>query len=382
MPVGEGIVARSALARRLLGLCVVAGLLMGLTPIAIHAYVSHQQLSARAADHAHGLAAALGRLAARQPALWQYNAAKVTRAASNHPGREQLEHVRVVDCGGRSLFSRRQLGVVSQGLAGPVARAGIRRHGRVVGIVEVGVDATDTVTQLGLVGATSLVLGAALAMLLFLIPARRIAEAEAAASQRRLADGVINSQESERRRIAADLHDGVGQHLSAARVAIELGRHDAALSSTDDALAELRHAVFNIRPRELDEAGPVAAIQAAVRRLEQRAGIHTTFEHDGAGIVDVTAGTALLRIAQEALGNAARHAGASRIDVTLSVTSRRVTLTVCDNGGGIDPNRPGDGVGLLGMRERAQLLGGDVGIGPSAGGTRVVAWIPVAHHDL
>ena len=366
------------LSRRLLGLCVLAGLLLAVAPTAIHAYVSHEQLRARAQDHAHGLANSLSRVAARQPSLWRYNAGKVTAAASRHPGRAELGHVRVVDCADKELFGARQLRVFAPASLGPVATAGIQVHGRAVGIVEVALDATRSGQQLLFVGLASALLGLLFGGGLYLLPARKIAVSEAQQRRARLAEGVIQSQEAERRRIAADLHDGLGQHLSAARVAIELGQPEDALASTDDALAELRHAVFHLRPRELDEGGPVEALAAATARFEQRTGIIAAFRHVGGPVPEGPAGAVLLRIAQEALGNVARHAQAVEVGVELTVAPGAITLIVRDDGRGFDPAQVQRGHGLDGMRERAGLLGGEVAVTSGADGTVIAATIPLA----
>lgn len=361
------------LERRLLGLCIAAGLVVAIVPSAIDLVLSERALEDRARAHANELARSLQTLATRQPRLWRYNAGKVARSAIQHPGVVELARLQVFDCHQKPLFSGEKLGLPQTGTPGPIARAPITQHGKVAGFIEVAVAADQSRKELLWVALVMVLMGTALGGGLYLVPARRIAAIEVEERRRKTAERVIESQEAERRRIAADLHDGLGQHLSAARVAIELGRKESALESTDDALTELRHAVFHLRPRELDEAGLRVALQAAVERFELRTGVTTALRISGGEVTNTAIAATLLRIVQEALSNVARHAAASEALVELRVDTETVSLLVKDDGRGFDVGSVTRGAGLDGMLERARLHGGQVLVQSGEDGTVVTA---------
>jgi signal transduction histidine kinase len=130
----------------------------------------------------------------------------------------------------------------------------------------------------------------------------------------------------------------------------------------------------------LDELGLSAAIEWYVREFERRAGIACQIRSNlDDAQVDPERATAVFRILQEALTNVARHAGATRVEVHISVDEQQLVLEIKDNGRGISEDRIADGrsLGLLGMRERARSLGGDLSIRGGLGlGTLVTLTIP------
>jgi len=148
----------------------------------------------------------------------------------------------------------------------------------------------------------------------------------------------------------------------------------------DDLVKTVRRIATELRPPILDQLGLPAAVEWMAQDFTRRTGIAcepTILPTDGA-ITDELA-TALFRIAQEALTNISRHAGASRVQIELGLKSGCVTLEVRDDGRGITESAatgPGS-LGILGMRERAAALGGVLEVAPrSGGGTRVAAWFP------
>jgi two-component system sensor histidine kinase UhpB len=196
-------------------------------------------------------------------------------------------------------------------------------------------------------------------------------ESERAASGRR----ALAAQEAERRRVARELHDEVGQLLTGVVLQLE-GIARGAPSSIRGDLVELqetaregvevvREITRGLRPPALDEFGLRAALVALAEGFMERTGVQV--RHDfGAGLprLDPDAELAVYRIAQEALTNAARHAQAQRIELSLARVNGAVHLRVCDDGIGIAPAALGDGGwGLAGMRERALLVGGSLRIG-------------------
>jgi len=210
------------------------------------------------------------------------------------------------------------------------------------------------------------------------------------AHNRELAQQLIGVQESERRALARELHDELGQHCSAIRVeaACMLHAHDmtemaAAAGRTaanaDALYASVRSLLRRLRPAELDELGLLAALQSLCEAWEARSGVACVLHHDGPldGLGEHI-DTALYRVAQEALTNVLKHAGASQVKVSLQrPVHGEVQLQVSDDGCGFDTTRPTDGLGLLGAGERAAALGGRLQVSSTAGrGTRLRLAVP------
>ena len=152
---------------------------------------------------------------------------------------------------------------------------------------------------------------------------------------------------------------------------------DELLDSTQDAVHRI---MTELRPATLDKLGIEAAIYWYVGDFRQRTGIACPF-HSGVGgvAIDPERSTVLFRVLQEALTNVVRHAGATEIEVRLDLEDNRVVLEVTDNGVGIAPEKIDDprSLGLLGMRERARAVGGEVHMQGNPGrGTVVRASIP------
>jgi signal transduction histidine kinase len=142
----------------------------------------------------------------------------------------------------------------------------------------------------------------------------------------------------------------------------------------------VRQIASELRPPALDHLGLTEALRWEAGMFEQRTGIRCRLATSAEPRLDPARATAVFRIAQEALTNIARHAGAGAVRVALHASSRAVTLEVKDNGRGIAPAAIDDphAVGLLGMRERARLVGGTLRIAAAPGrGTRVVVRLPI-----
>jgi PAS domain S-box-containing protein len=219
-----------------------------------------------------------------------------------------------------------------------------------------------------------------------------------AAALRALATRLADVREEERRDIARELHDQVGQALTAMtfdvawlrgqlggaakpQVAARLGRMNDALHAT---LETTRRISASLRPPLLDELGLPAAIQAHAVEFAERTGIrcdvHVPVDGAGHALAPATAVT-LFRILQEALTNVARHAGARRVTIALELGDGATTLTVTDDGKGIDAGQVAadSSLGLVGMRERALTIGGTVTISGAPGrGTTVAVTAPRA----
>ena len=209
---------------------------------------------------------------------------------------------------------------------------------------------------------------------------------------------VVAAQEAERQRIARELHDETGQALTA----IGLGlrgisttlrqdvdkaagnlRHLEGLVATS--LTELQRLIADLRPSHLDDLGLPAALRWYANEVQSRVGLKVSVEVEGdPRPIDSTANTSLFRVAQEALTNVVKHAEATTARVQLCYDSAGVSLMVEDDGVGFDVTRSSTDTrpawGLLGMEERASLLGGQFNIQSRAPrGTRVVVRIPYPH---
>jgi PAS domain S-box-containing protein len=216
---------------------------------------------------------------------------------------------------------------------------------------------------------------------------------ESRAALRMLAARQHEVREGERTRIAREIHDTLGQALTALKLQLAAAQsaasHEAPalgdrLTETahmvDELVKTVRRIATELRPPILDQLGLPAAVEWLAQDFTRRTGITcapTLRPTEGAINQDLA--TALFRIVQEALTNVSLHAGATRVDVDLGIKSGCVSLEVRDDGRGITEaaaTGPGS-LGILGMRERAAALGGVLEVSPrSGGGTRVAAWFP------
>jgi len=216
---------------------------------------------------------------------------------------------------------------------------------------------------------------------------------------RGLAKAVWKVQEDERRRLARELHDGLGQTLTALTNQLERvqqkldGREpgDMAARLADSvemarlALNEIRELSRLIRPPVLDDLGLASALSWLARTLEQRAGLHVELSLSGIEErLDPELETLVFRIIQEALTNVLRHAGADRARVAVARSGGLLVLRVSDGGRGFDAqgalsgSGAATGSGLRGMRDRLELFGGKLEIISAADqGTLVSASIPL-----
>lgn len=197
----------------------------------------------------------------------------------------------------------------------------------------------------------------------------------------------LAAQEEERQRIARELHDEIGQSLTAALLALKRAGDAAPESLRDDlgavaetvrgSLDEVRQVARRLRPGVLDDLGLVSAIDALAADVTEAGGVPVTVDVDprlpGLG---TAAELVVYRIAQESLTNVVRHAGAQAVDLSLRREGPAVVLTVTDDGCGIGDGP--EGAGIRGMRERALLVGAGLSVGPhDDGGTEVQLRVPV-----
>jgi signal transduction histidine kinase len=207
---------------------------------------------------------------------------------------------------------------------------------------------------------------------------------------RQASERLLTVEEDERRRIALELHDGVGQVLAAMTFTLDAAggrmgptaraqRVGAARRMAETALAEVRHLAHRMRPARLEERGLTAAIRDLAGQSGFPVRVHVDPEAASLPALDPNVTVGVYRIVQEALANAARHSGAPVAHVWVSRREGCLEVVVVDAGRGFDPGATVDpGIGLAGMYERAELLGGRLSIQSAAGrGTRISLDLPI-----
>jgi len=192
-----------------------------------------------------------------------------------------------------------------------------------------------------------------------------------------LSDSVLTAREEEKRRIARELHDDLGQRLSALKMDLAMlgadleegGAPQAALRQVgamhqviDETVASVRRIASDLRPALLDELGPAAALNWLGKNTAERYGISVSVTASENIDLAEQAAVAVFRIVQEALNNVVRHSRASDVEIRFELVDGQYELVVQDNGIGWDgrtaPSTEGRSMGLVGVRERARLLGG------------------------
>ncbi|HWB85543.1 MAG TPA: sensor histidine kinase [Bryobacteraceae bacterium] len=202
---------------------------------------------------------------------------------------------------------------------------------------------------------------------------------------------MLEDQESTARRFSHELHDELGQSLTAMKTnltalgangALSRDRLSDCLRLVDDAIGNVRQMSQLLRPTILDDFGLEAGLRWLCEGFAARTGLAVDFQSNYAGRLSEAAETHLFRIGQEALTNVARHAGAGHVQMELESSGEEIRLTVADDGRGLpEPAAGTRGLGMIGMRARARSAGGDVSI-RSGSGTGVVIEVRVPiHHE-
>jgi signal transduction histidine kinase len=202
---------------------------------------------------------------------------------------------------------------------------------------------------------------------------------------------VISAQELERRRLARELHDETGQALTSILLGlkgIEEARHGGDVRQATEQLRELvvgtlqdvRRLAVELRPKALDDFGLVPALERLVENFGEQTGMTVQLEARlGPHRLPDEVETALYRITQEALTNVVKHARARRVSIVLTRRDGSATAVIEDDGRGIDDADDTEGLGLLGMRERLELINGKLSIESSEEtGTAIVAEVPIS----
>jgi signal transduction histidine kinase len=212
---------------------------------------------------------------------------------------------------------------------------------------------------------------------------------------------ILQGQESERRRIASNLHDSLGQNLLVIKNQARLGlqpaadesllrqRLDAISGVASQAIEEVRQITHDLRPYQLDRLGLTLAIRAAVSRVSENSPVlFASGVDDIDGLFDKESEINIYRIVQEALNNIIKHSGATEAAIVIKRKPRSVTLSIRDNGRGFESGfgiaagQDAIGFGLSGIRERGSILGGSLNLETRPGqGTSLTLEIPLQHRE-
>ena len=203
----------------------------------------------------------------------------------------------------------------------------------------------------------------------------------------------IAAAEQERSRWARELHDETLQALAVLRMRLASALRDdsgeilrkaaqTAVEQIDEEIVKLRRLITELRPASLDAIGLAAAIQALAEQHQQESGIQVDcrceLPQEKAAVATPGLETAVYRMVQEGLNNIAKHSRARTAELRVLAMSDVIVIEVSDDGVGFEPSRVDEGFGLVGMRERAALLGGTIEVNSAEGsGTRLRAQLPL-----
>ncbi len=215
--------------------------------------------------------------------------------------------------------------------------------------------------------------------------------------ERKYLSQIIEAQENERRRISRELHDEIGQALTAIKFNLDMidkelpqtfpavrGRLGDAKSLSNQTITAMRQLSMDLRPTMLDELGLIPTLRWYVQNFSKRLGINSQFQAIGLEEkLPPQIETAFYRIVQEALNNISKHAEANQVEISLEQRNSTIYASIIDNGKGFDldkvlyPDSPERGFGIIGMQERISLLGGKIDIESRLGfGTRIHIEVP------
>jgi signal transduction histidine kinase len=213
---------------------------------------------------------------------------------------------------------------------------------------------------------------------------------EARQELRDLSAKLVTTQETERKNLSRELHDAVGQALSAVQFELHdlavadhhpealRGRVDRIRALVEGCIAMIRNMARLLRPAMLDDLGLAAALEGQAREISRYTGVHINV--DAARLSSELPDEhkiCLFRIVQESLNNVCRHANADSVKITVETASEWVTATIEDDGRGFRPGRQTKGLGLIGMQERVAALGGTFDVHSEPGkGTRIEVRLP------
>lgn len=356
---------------------VVSVLFAASAPLAYHVQ-KRAELVADARGDAFRIAQRVAETATQRPRLWRYDAAKLQEWIAAE-GLERAAAVAIHDQHGAALSLGRQPG--GQWPPGLL-------WGRAVmpaATVWVGIDSQPMWAGTWQLALAFSLLAALLGLLLYLLPMRVVAGAEARVKEL-VEELALTLPEDERRRIARELHDGAGQALTAARLHlaalkrasdVDPGPLATISAHVDQAMDEVRRSTTALLPPEIEELGLKGALEQHCAAFARATRLEVVCQVGALQHLDGRTATACYRIVQEGLNNVVKHAGASRAWVRVGVASGALRLELVDNGAGFAPGIRA-GSGLRSMQERAQALGGTLEASTDeGGGARIDAVLPV-----
>lgn len=439
MPVERRLALRRYMGARLGPLTALVALFTCLASPTAFFLLGREALEVRGDATAREAASRLGPDVQERPLLWKYDAAKVLARvdAFELPG---VDRVVVVDAEGVPIRGSAADVEVLSSLDALWRSADIEVRGETAGAVWVAVSTRalqrNTIALTVGFGALGLVLGG----LLFGLPMRAMGRAEANIRElvgrleesqgalarlnetlehqvearsaelrdalaelqrkeqnlREISARAIRMQEAERRGIARELHDSAGQALTAIRIQVQLigdlltAKEGGDAKSTtmarrtlgmvDTTVEEIRRAVNQLGPAVLDDVGLEAAIHRAADDLSDATQVQVEVHYDVVEALDASVEITAYRLVQESLTNVARHAEASEVTIRATLEGAALVISIHDDGKGFEPDAVGPRRrGLVGMRERVELLGGAIEIRSAPGeGTDIDARLPVA----
>jgi signal transduction histidine kinase len=358
-------------------------------PVAYYLLKVHD-LRRQARMYAEDLAARVRDAAEERGDLWRYDTPKLLEEMKVEHARESERDIRgveIVDENGHELVPASLLWPPRPG---PSVRGGapVLVAGQSLGTVYVSLRADPALQGAGILAVAFSLLGLLLGVILYVWPLRLFREEDLV---RALMSRALTATEEERLRLSHELHDGVGQALGAsaialARVRAALAGHDVAAAERacadsnvrlEQGLEELRRVARALRPTALDDLGLAPAIAAYARQLSREAGFQLGLELDDLPRLPDPIELCCYRLAQEALTNAARHAQARSVRVSLHRGPHELELRIEDDGKGFSPSGR-IGLGLVGARERIAALKGSLELVSAPGsGTRLRALLPL-----
>ncbi len=422
------------LARRTATAAVIAAFLLTLgTPLSLYWQTRRAQVG-QANSYAHRMAGLVRDVVATQPDLWYYDAPKLANHLALLVAGPDVEQVVIIDALGRRVdVPEERSGRWPDRVRW--ADAPIYHGHEEVARVWVAVDADRGLAQVFLVLLLALVLGASLSTILYVVPVTAVGRAErriislldkleaarceltelnadleervekrsrqlalaldalreSEAKLREVAGRATEATERERARVARELHDGVGQLMTALHLRLQVlratldpdeatrKRLDDAENLVDEAIDELRRIAMNLHPAALDRLGLLEALRELCDGVAARAGLVVDFRADELpGELPTAVESACYRVVQEGLTNAVRYAEASALGVRLELRQQALHVVLTDDGRGFDLSAPRQGLGLRGMEDRAMLLGGVFEVSSEATkGTMIRATFPL-----
>jgi signal transduction histidine kinase len=224
----------------------------------------------------------------------------------------------------------------------------------------------------------------------FRLATRTVVESEREARALEAARRGLEAAEHERTRWARELHDETLQNLGALHILLTAGlanregfeaTMNEAASFVQDEIVKLRHLIAELRPAVLDQVGLEAALESLGRKVRVIDGLEVDLNLEMSQLgrrLSASEESMLYRAVQEALANAAKHSAARRVEVTVRARERAIEAIVADDGVGFEAESQSDGFGLIGMRERAMLVGGELDLQTAPGaGTSVRFVMPL-----